>query len=74
MKETIVNYISDFKDAIVNFINDHQFNHVDGTAMGVGILSLFKYLPEISAGLSAVWVALRIYVLIRDEIINRKGT
>lgn len=61
------------KDIIVKFLNDHQFNSVDGTAIGVGVLSMFKYLPEISAGLSAIWVALRIYILIRDEILNRKA-
>jgi hypothetical protein len=60
------------KDTLIKFVNDHSFNPVDGGALGVGILGILKYLPEISAGLSAVWVLLRIFILLRDEVFGRK--
>lgn len=57
---------------MMKWITDHNFNAGDGAAIGVGLLSILQWLPYISAGLSAVWVALRIYILFRDEILNRK--
>ena len=59
------------KNAFLQLVNDHSFNPVDGGAISIGVLGLIEFLPELSAGLSAVWVLLRIYVLIRDEIIGR---
>lgn len=57
---------------IVTLVNDHHFNAVDGSAIGISGLALYQWLPHISAGLSVVWLGLRIYVLIRDEILKRK--
>jgi hypothetical protein len=37
------------KDTLIKFVNDHSFNPVDGGALGVGILGILKYLPEISS-------------------------
>jgi hypothetical protein len=56
----------------MKWITDHNFNVGDGTAIGVGLLSLLQYLPYVSAALSVIWVSLRIWILIRDEIINKK--
>jgi hypothetical protein len=56
----------------LKLVNDHSFNPIDGGAAGIGLLTLVKWLPEVSAGLSIVWVALRIYVLVRDEIFKKK--
>lgn len=57
--------------AIAKLIHDHSFNAVDGTAVGVTLLSFAQLLPYISAGLSAIWVGLRIYLLIRDEFLKK---
>lgn len=56
----------------IKLVNDQRFNAVDVSAAGVGVMTMAQWLPWVSAGLSAVWVALRIYVLVRDEIINHK--
>jgi hypothetical protein len=39
---------------------------VDVAAGGVTVASFLSYLPEISAGLSIVWLSLRIYETIRE--------
>lgn len=60
------------KEFFIKVVNDHSPNAVDFSAGGVGLLAMLKYLPEVSAALSALWAALRIYVLIRDEILGKK--
>jgi hypothetical protein len=56
----------------IKLINDHQINSADGTAVGVGVLAVLKWLPEVSALLSIVWIGLRIWVTIRDEFLNKE--
>lgn len=60
------------KEYLIQVLHDTSTNRMDGVAGALTIASLFKWLPEISAGLSIVWLGLRIFVLIRDEILNRK--
>lgn len=59
------------KGWFITTIHDHTVNPVDVTAGGISLGAMFKYLPEISAGLSGIWVILRIIVLIRDEFWNK---
>jgi hypothetical protein len=54
------------------FINDHSMNAVDAGAGGITLAAFFQFIPTVSAFLSAVWLGLRIYVLIRDEVIGKK--
>lgn len=54
-------------------VTDHQFNAFDGSAIGITGFALLQWLPYISAGLSVIWMGLRVYILIRDEILNKKG-
>lgn len=60
------------KDYFSNLIHKTTFNEADGSAAAIGILGVMEFLPEISAGLSAIWVALRIYIVIRDELFREE--
>jgi hypothetical protein len=60
-----------FHIKFIDLVNDHSFNPVDGTAFGVGFLSWVKWLPDLSAGLAAIWMILRIVVFIRDEFLKK---
>lgn len=59
------------KDFFGRFLTEHQFNAVDGTAGGITVLTLFQFLPYVTAALAAVWWGLRIYVMLRDEIFKK---
>ena len=58
-------------DFFQRLINDHSFNIGVGTAGGITIASLMQVLPHVSAVLSVVWLGLRIYVLVRDEVFKK---
>lgn len=60
------------KEVFYKLINDNHFNAADGSAISVGILSWAKYLPEVSAGLSVVWLIIRIFVSLRDDVFKKK--
>lgn len=67
-----MSFLDTIKGYFATALHNHTPNTIDVTSAGVGIIAYFKYLPEVSAGLSAVWVALRIVVLIRDEFWNKR--
>lgn len=35
----------------------------DGTSLGVVVLSLLQYIPEVTAALSLIWICFRLYEL-----------
>lgn len=53
-------------------VNDTSPNIGDAAALGISIASIIEYIPVVSAALSVVWVALRIYVTIRDDVFKKK--
>jgi hypothetical protein len=53
-------------------VHDTAFNVGDGAAGGITVATIINILPTISAVLSIIWVAIRIYVSIRDDILERK--
>lgn len=55
-----------------NLINDSSMNRGDAGAGGIMLASCINALPTISVLLTIVWVGLRIYVLVRDEILHKK--
>lgn len=57
-----------------DILHNHSFNSLDGTAVTVSVLSLMQWLPALSAALSCVWVALRIYILMRDQLFQKGPT
>lgn len=57
---------------LVDLVKGQNFNIVDGFAWGITLATLMKLLPLISAVLSIVWLCLRIYIALRDEIFNKK--
>ena len=59
-------------DYIQKLINDNSFNLGDGAAGGITLAAFFQAVPKVSAILSLVWVALRIYVTIRDDLLKKK--
>jgi hypothetical protein len=56
---------------VLALVSDHNINEADMVAGGITLVTLLEYLPLVSAGLTAVWVALRIYVLVRDDIFKK---
>lgn len=60
-------------DELFKFIKHPTTNVVDLSAGGVGVAAYLQMLPSISVGLTIVWMGLRIYILIRDQIMNRKN-
>lgn len=57
-------------DYIFKFIKHPTTSVVDVSAGGVGVAAYLQLLPSISAGLTIIWIGLRIYILIRDQIIK----
>jgi len=53
-------------------INDSSINMGDGAAGGITVAAFFELLPHVSALLGAIWIALRIYVTIRDDVLGGK--
>lgn len=39
---------------------------IDWTAVGGAVAAFFKFLPDLAALLSVIWLALRIYELVRN--------
>jgi hypothetical protein len=60
------------KDFIIRTATEHQINGVDASAGGIGILAWLKWAPEVAGLFTVVWLGLRIYIAIRDEIVGRK--
>jgi hypothetical protein len=60
------------KEFFIKVVNDHSPNVFDGSAVGVGVLALLEMLPHVSAVLSVIWLALRIYVYIRDDVLGKR--
>lgn len=60
-------------DKVLNLLHlkDTSPNVGDAMAVGVSIASIAQFLPYISAALSALWVALRIYITVRDDLFKK---
>lgn len=61
-----------FKDYLIKVVTEHQINTVDVGAGGVGVLAWLKYAPDLAGAFTVIWLGLRIYIAIRDEVFGRK--
>lgn len=48
-------------------------NVVDASAASVGILAWLEWAPEVAGAFTVLWLGLRIFIALRDEIFGRKG-
>lgn len=60
------------KEFIIKVATEHQINSVDVTAAGGGVLVWLKYAPDIAATFTVLWLGLRIFIAVRDEILGKK--
>lgn len=60
------------KDFIIKVATEHQINPVDIGAGGVGVLTWLQYAPDVAGAFTVVWLGLRIYIAIRDEVLGKK--
>jgi hypothetical protein len=60
------------KNSFIQIATEHQINPIDGGAAGVGILTWLKAIPDLVGLVTLVWFCLRIYIIVRDEILNKK--
>jgi hypothetical protein len=66
-----MNYLQDALRYLWNLINDPSINKGDAGAGGIMLASIINALPTVSAVLTIIWVALRIYVSLRDEVFKK---
>lgn len=60
------------KEQLAKALTEHGATPLDVGAAGITVAAIFQWLPAISAALTIVWVALRIYIAVRDELFKKK--
>jgi hypothetical protein len=56
----------------IKLVNEPRMNGIDGTAVGVGLMAFFQWIPHLSALATFIWIMLRIWVTVRDDFLNKK--
>jgi len=60
------------KDFFIRVATEHQINSVDVGAAGTGVFTWLKLAPEIAGWFTIIWLSIRIYVALRDEVLGKK--
>lgn len=64
--------MSGIKEYINHLLHDSSLNIGDISMGGITVATIVQILPTASAVLSMVWVSLRIWVTVRDDILKKK--
>lgn len=60
------------KEYIIRVATENQINGVDVGAGSAGILAWLKWAPDVAGAFTVLWLGLRIYIALRDEIFKKK--
>lgn len=61
------------KEFIIKVATEHQINSVDVAAGGTGVLAWLKYAPDVAGAFTVLWLGLRIYIALRDEVFGKRN-
>lgn len=60
------------KDFLIKVATEHQINTVDVGAAGTGVLAWLALAPELAGAFTVIWLGLRIFIAVRDEVFGKK--
>jgi hypothetical protein len=60
------------RDFIIKTATEQQVNPIDVTAGGTGVLVWLQWAPDLAGAFTVLWLGIRIYVALRDEVFGDK--